>query len=96
MFEGIDYALKRTFDLVVATVALLVLSPVLLAIAIAVKLSSRGPVIYRSVRPGIGGQAVPLLQVPHDARARRPDPGRPGVAQRADRRAVQDPPAILG
>ena len=55
VFEGIDYALKRTFDLVVATAALLLLSPVMLVIAIAVKLSSRGPVIYRSVRPGIGG-----------------------------------------
>jgi exopolysaccharide biosynthesis polyprenyl glycosylphosphotransferase len=55
VFEGIDYALKRTFDLVLASVSLVVLSPVLLAIAIAVKLSSRGPVIYRSIRPGIGG-----------------------------------------
>jgi lipopolysaccharide/colanic/teichoic acid biosynthesis glycosyltransferase len=33
-----------------------VLSPVLLAIAIAVKLSSRGPVIYRSSRPGMAGR----------------------------------------
>ena len=92
VFEGIDYALKRTFDLVVSTVRLIVLAPVLLAIAIAVKLSSTGPAIYRSVRPGHGRQAVLLLQVPHDARARRPDPGRSGAAQRAERRAVQDPP----
>jgi exopolysaccharide biosynthesis polyprenyl glycosylphosphotransferase len=56
VFEGIDYALKRTFDLVVATVGLVLLSPVLLATAVAVKLSSRGPVIYRSVRPGIAGR----------------------------------------
>ena len=56
VFEGIDFALKRTFDLLVATVALLVLSPILLAIGIAVKLSSRGPAIYRSTRPGIGGK----------------------------------------
>ncbi|HEY2200260.1 MAG TPA: sugar transferase [Solirubrobacteraceae bacterium] len=55
VFEGIDYALKRTFDLVVASAGLFLLSPLLLAIAIAVKLSSRGPVIYRSIRPGIGG-----------------------------------------
>jgi len=56
VFEGIDYALKRTFDLVLSTLLLIVLSPVLLAIAIAVKLSSPGPAIYRSVRPGIGGK----------------------------------------
>jgi exopolysaccharide biosynthesis polyprenyl glycosylphosphotransferase len=53
VFEGIDYALKRTFDLVVAGGTLILLAPVLLAIAAAVKLSSRGPVLYRSVRPGI-------------------------------------------
>ena len=35
---------------------LIVLSPVLLAIAIAVKLSSRGPVIYRSARPGMAAR----------------------------------------
>jgi exopolysaccharide biosynthesis polyprenyl glycosylphosphotransferase len=56
VFEGIDFALKRTFDLVLATVGLLLLSPILLAIAVAVKLSSRGPAIYRSTRPGIGGK----------------------------------------
>jgi exopolysaccharide biosynthesis polyprenyl glycosylphosphotransferase len=57
VFEGIDYALKRTFDLVISVVLLLLLSPVLLAIVVAVKLTSSGPVIYRSVRPGMAGRA---------------------------------------
>jgi exopolysaccharide biosynthesis polyprenyl glycosylphosphotransferase len=56
VFHGIDFALKRGFDLVVATGSLVLLSPILLTIAIAVKLSSRGPVIYRSIRPGIAGR----------------------------------------
>ncbi len=56
VFEGVDYAVKRTFDLVVACVGLIVLSPVFLAIAIAIRLSSRGPVIYRSARPGMAGK----------------------------------------
>ena len=56
VFEGIDYALKRTFDLVLSVVGLVVISPVLLATAVAVKLSSRGPVLYRSMRPGMGGK----------------------------------------
>ncbi|MGI8414013.1 MAG: sugar transferase [Solirubrobacteraceae bacterium] len=56
VFEGIDYALKRTFDLILSIVGLLVLSPILLAIAGAIKLSSRGPAIYRSVRPGMAGR----------------------------------------
>jgi exopolysaccharide biosynthesis polyprenyl glycosylphosphotransferase len=54
--QGIDYALKRTFDLVLSTIGLVFAAPVLLAIALAVKLSSSGPVIYRSVRPGIAGR----------------------------------------
>src|SRR5207302_4512784 len=49
VFEGIDYAVKRTFDLVVAGVGLLLISPILLVIALLVKLSSPGPVIYRSI-----------------------------------------------
>ena len=44
------------FDLVVSTLVLFVLSPLLLLIAAAIKLTSRGPIIYRSVRPGIGGR----------------------------------------
>ena len=55
VFEGVDYALKRTFDLLLATVTLVLLSPILLALAVAVKVSSRGPIIYRSIRPGMGG-----------------------------------------
>ncbi len=54
VFEGIDFALKRTFDVVGATALLLLLSPLLAAIVLAVRLSSRGPAVYRSMRPGIG------------------------------------------
>jgi exopolysaccharide biosynthesis polyprenyl glycosylphosphotransferase len=53
--EGIDFAIKRTFDLVMSTLILLMLSPVLLAMAIAIRFTSAGPVIYRSRRPGVGG-----------------------------------------
>jgi len=62
VFEGIDFAMKRTFDLVVSAVLLIVLSPLLLAIAVAIRVSSRGPVIYRSMRPGIGGAPFPCLK----------------------------------
>ncbi len=55
VFEGVDYAVKRTFDLVLSTIMLILLSPILLALGIAVKLSSRGPVLYRSLRPGMAG-----------------------------------------
>ena len=56
VFEGIDFALKRSFDLVISLVTLILLAPVLLVIAVAVKLSSSGPVIYRSIRPGMAGK----------------------------------------
>ncbi len=62
VFEGFDYVVKRGFDIVVATLLLIVLMPALTAIAIAVELSSRGPIIYRSLRPGIGGAAFACLK----------------------------------
>jgi exopolysaccharide biosynthesis polyprenyl glycosylphosphotransferase len=62
VFEGIDYAVKRTFDLVLSFILLVVLSPLLLVIAIAVKLSSRGPVIYSSERPGMAGKPFRCLK----------------------------------
>ena len=56
VFEGFDFFVKRTFDLVGSVFLLVLLSPVLATSALAVRLSSRGPVIYRSMRPGIGGR----------------------------------------
>jgi lipopolysaccharide/colanic/teichoic acid biosynthesis glycosyltransferase len=41
---------------------LLVLTPVMLLTSAAIKLSSRGPVLYRSMRPGIGGRAFSCLK----------------------------------
>jgi exopolysaccharide biosynthesis polyprenyl glycosylphosphotransferase len=55
VFEGLDYFLKRSFDLVVAGGLLLFLAPTLIACWAAVRISSRGPAVYRSIRPGIGG-----------------------------------------
>jgi exopolysaccharide biosynthesis polyprenyl glycosylphosphotransferase len=55
VFEGVDFVLKRGFDITVAALLVLFLSPVLLAAALAVRIGSRGPVVYRSKRPGIQG-----------------------------------------
>jgi exopolysaccharide biosynthesis polyprenyl glycosylphosphotransferase len=62
VFDGIDYALKRSFDLLAASIALLAMAPVMLVIALAVKLTSRGPIIYRSVRPGLAGRPFYCLK----------------------------------
>jgi exopolysaccharide biosynthesis polyprenyl glycosylphosphotransferase len=55
VFEGIDFVVKRSFDVVMAGLLVFFLSPLLLFAAVSVKLSSRGPVVYRSVRRGLGG-----------------------------------------
>ncbi len=48
---------KRAVDVAGAALALIVLSPVMLAAAVAVKLSSPGPVLFRQQRAGLGGRA---------------------------------------
>ncbi len=62
VFEGADFVIKRSFDLVVATITLVALSPVLLGIALAIKATSPGPVLFRSRRPGIGGVPFDCLK----------------------------------
>ncbi len=62
VFEGADYALKRLFDLGGAVLGLILLSPLLALIALTVKFSSRGPVLFRSTRPGIGGVPFACLK----------------------------------
>lgn len=47
---------KRTFDVCAATVATVLLSPVLLATALIIKIDSKGPVIFRQQRLGLGGK----------------------------------------
>jgi exopolysaccharide biosynthesis polyprenyl glycosylphosphotransferase len=62
VFEGVDFAVKRTFDLVGAAVLLLLLAPAMAIIALAITLTSRGRVLYRSMRPGIGGKPFSCLK----------------------------------
>jgi exopolysaccharide biosynthesis polyprenyl glycosylphosphotransferase len=62
VFEGVDYVIKRSFDLLTASLLLVLMSPLLLLIALAVKLTSRGPVLYRSQRAGIGGKFFDCLK----------------------------------
>ena len=54
VFAGVDWAVKRAFDLVVSAAIVLVGLPVWLLIALAVKLDSAGPVFYRDRRIGLG------------------------------------------
>lgn len=54
--------MKRLFDILAATSALVVLSPLLLAAAIAVRLSSSGPVFYQARRVGRFGQPFTMFK----------------------------------
>ena len=53
---------KRAFDIVFASIILLLLSPLLLLVAILVKLESPGPIIYRSKRVGTGYHVFDFLK----------------------------------
>jgi exopolysaccharide biosynthesis polyprenyl glycosylphosphotransferase len=67
-------AVKRTLDLVLASITLLVAGPVLLVAALAVKLGDGGPVLFRQTRVGRNGRPFTLLKfrtMVADAEARR-------------------------
>ncbi|SHN70805.1 exopolysaccharide biosynthesis polyprenyl glycosylphosphotransferase [Geodermatophilus obscurus] len=61
-FEGWQRVVKGGLDRVVAALALLLLTPALLGIAAAVKVTSPGPVLYRQERVGVNGQAFTMLK----------------------------------
>ncbi len=61
-FYGYRGIRKRLLDIVVASLAVLMLSPVLLFAAIGVKLSSRGPVIFKQRRYGVDGSEIPVYK----------------------------------
>jgi exopolysaccharide biosynthesis polyprenyl glycosylphosphotransferase len=56
-----DFA-KRALDLLIAVPALLILSPLLLAVALIVRLDSAGPVLFRQTRLGRDGKAFGILK----------------------------------
>ncbi|MDX6610523.1 MAG: hypothetical protein QOF85_2448 [Solirubrobacterales bacterium] len=55
--------MPRTLDIAIALLALVLLSPVLLIAAIAIKLGSRGPVFYRQRRVGLNGVEFEMLKL---------------------------------
>jgi Undecaprenyl-phosphate glucose phosphotransferase len=59
---GLNVVVKRGMDVVLSLVALLVLSPLMLLIALLVKLTSPGPVFYRQERCGLNGRPFQMLK----------------------------------
>lgn len=52
----VQFAIKRAFDIAFTLVVAIVISPLLVLIAVAIKLDSPGPVLFSQIRAGIGGQ----------------------------------------
>ena len=62
IFAGTQWAVKRTFDVLVAGLVAVVGAPIWLLIAAAVKLSSRGPIFYSDPRIGLGEREFRMLK----------------------------------
>jgi lipopolysaccharide/colanic/teichoic acid biosynthesis glycosyltransferase len=60
--EQLDQAAKRALDLVLASLTLLLLGPALIAIAVAIRLTSSGPALFQQVRVGYGQSAFVILK----------------------------------
>ena len=71
---------KRCFDLIFAVIGLVVLSPLLLLIAVAVKVNSDGPVIYKGKRVGQYGKIFKIIKF----RTMQPDAERYGTTTAKD------------
>jgi exopolysaccharide biosynthesis polyprenyl glycosylphosphotransferase len=61
-FAGADWVTKRVFDIAVSVAIVVIGMPLWLLIALAVKLSSRGSVLYADERIGLGEQAFRMLK----------------------------------
>ena len=75
-FTGWRWMMKRVSDIVLASVGLLIISPVMLAIAAGVKLQDGGPIIFRQARIGRQGKPFTMLKFRSmvvDAEARKLD-----------------------
>ena len=57
-FSGIDGLIKRTSDIVLSLLILILIAPLLLVLAGAVKLTSPGPVIFKQRRYGLDGEEI--------------------------------------
>ncbi len=62
VIDGVDRLVKRAFDVVVGGLALILASPLMLLIALVIKLDSEGPVFFCSQRVGEGGKPFWMLK----------------------------------
>ncbi len=68
-----ELAIKRLFDIVVATLAVVALSPLLITVALAIKLDSRGNVLFRQLRHGYNNKVIRIYKFRTMAAAKNGD-----------------------
>jgi Undecaprenyl-phosphate glucose phosphotransferase len=102
--EGWNLIAKRVFDMAVSALALVVLTPVLAAVALAVRLSSKGPILYIQERMGLDGRVFRMLKfrtMSLDAEAQgarmtvKDDPRRTGIGSFLRRFSLDELPQLL-
>jgi Undecaprenyl-phosphate glucose phosphotransferase len=60
--SDVDLFFKRTFDIIASLTGLIILSPLLLIVAAAIKIDSRGPVLFRQKRHGYNNKTISVLK----------------------------------
>ncbi len=102
--EGWNLVAKRVFDVLLAVSALLVLSPVFLLVALAVRLTSRGPIFFRQERMGMDGRTFQIVkfrtmrtdaEADGAAMARAKDPRRTAVGAFLRASSLDELPQLL-
>jgi len=61
-WDRLSQALKRAMDVVISTVVLILFSPVMALIALGIRLSGRGPIIFRQERAGLNGRPFTIYK----------------------------------
>lgn len=61
-WKPVQYAVKRLIDITASSLALLILSPILLTVAVVIKVTAPGPIFFRQVRVGLHGAQFNLLK----------------------------------
>ncbi|EAU43024.1 probable glycosyl transferase [Fulvimarina pelagi HTCC2506] len=83
-----DWIAKRAFDFVFAFLAIAIMSPILLLTALAVKLDSPGPVIFRQKRHGFNNQTIEIFKF-RSLRDEFSDPEAKQIVTKNDRRITR-------
>jgi len=102
--DGPDALLKTVMDRVLSALLLVMLSPLLLLIALLIRLDSRGPALFRQPRHGSGGQVIQVFKFrtmfhhdhPEDHRqARRDDPRVTRIGAFLRRNSLDELPQLI-